>query len=243
MSALLLRRLRIWVAFLSVVTVIIMAAFYGYLAHLYSEANQEFRLGWQDWVSIVGSVIFFFSYIYALRGKPRVHRYARAFLLFVVCVLVLYVNLKSIAQEVKFASLQYPYKAFYCSSDEPTCFLFWTYDFLTVITGFFILFELALTLKVGPLEPGSQQLYGRHGYETGANVVVVSPEQPPHGGYVPQPLYYPQQNQYAYPQMAGVSGAATMPAHKVEEPSPMVQQQQPYYGYQQPSGYQQPQVS
>ncbi|KAF8929478.1 hypothetical protein BGZ58_008916 [Dissophora ornata] len=242
MSTNALRRLRIWLIILSTLMVITMAVFYGYWSHLYIALNYSVPMAPEDWCNIVLSVLIFFSYIYALKGKPYLHKVLRAFFMLFLSVFILYISIRSIVGAVQY----YPTgSAFTCDPSYPPCYIYWAFTFICVITGFFAILELAVTLKTGPLQPGSQQTYGRYGYGTEANIVVVSPDQAQPGVYPqyqqqqpgmvsPQPFYYPQQQQQ--PLMTGATSASDG-AQKID----LQPQQQQYYQPQPQQQYYQPQ--
>ncbi|KAI8602893.1 hypothetical protein EDD21DRAFT_403300 [Dissophora ornata] len=172
----------------------------------------------------------------------RSKRVLRAFFMLFLSVFILYISIRSIVGAVQY----YPTgSAFTCDPSYPPCYIYWAFTFICVITGFFAILELAVTLKTGPLQPGSQQTYGRYGYGTEANIVVVSPDQAQPGVYPqyqqqqpgmvsPQPFYYPQQQQQ--PLMTGATSASDG-AQKID----LQPQQQQYYQPQPQQQYYQPQ--
>ncbi|KAF9273114.1 hypothetical protein BGZ68_001779 [Mortierella alpina] len=212
-----LRRLRIWLIFLS--TVILFTVATEYILAVDYRRYSGVHLHWQDWTIIITTVIFFVAYVYSLKGKPFVNKFLRAFLLFVCAVLVLYLNLGVIAREARYLSGRF-------GCDSVLCVFYWLNAFLSTFFGFFALFEIALTLKTGPLQIQNQ--YGRYGYGDQANVLIVSPDHP-EGYYLgaqqhpamashQQPLQHPQhQLIYATP--------APAPENKSEAEELQIQRQ------------------
>ncbi|GJJ71990.1 hypothetical protein EMPS_04347 [Entomortierella parvispora] len=182
------RQWRIAVALVASISAILMAATYIRLRILY---GQDLDLYWGDYSEIIVSAIFFFTTLYAAFGKPLgIHRFLRAFLLFALAVLILYVNLKSIHYEVQYAS-ESGTPAFECGTST-YCKLSWSSVFLSIITGFLVIFDVAFTLMVGSLESAA------------AAPAIVEVVQPSAGYYPPQPYYVsqpdPMQQQQYYQQ-------------------------------------------
>ncbi|KAF9099829.1 hypothetical protein BGX23_011429 [Mortierella sp. AD031] len=223
MSAIALRRMRIWLLFLTLVTVIIVTAQYAYAYD--SRKNSYYlpplALVWQDWGEIIAVVILFLSYIYAFKGPHKLHKYLRALLMLIPAVLILYINLDFLAKYLRNTSTRTGLR-FQCN--EPDCYLTWTLVFLSIVLGFFVLIEVGMTLAWGPMVKPHQ--YGMHGYAQDANVIIVSPDQPqPQAFYPlhqyqqqlqqnqsvalnPNPLYQPQQQ---YPGQQGFAQTVPVP--------------------------------
>ncbi|KAF9124668.1 hypothetical protein BGW39_007977 [Mortierella sp. 14UC] len=118
---------------------------------------------------------------------------------------------------------------FECSGEtSPDCYLGNTQFWFSLITGFFVLFEIGMTVAWGPLERPLQ--YGGTGYVEEANDVFVSPDRTQ--SYYPQMQQQQQQQQQQgfYPQQPILLQS---PSHKIDQ---SVTPQQPY-----PQLYQQPQ--
>ncbi|CAO3574671.1 unnamed protein product [Mortierella alpina] len=184
MSMIVLRRLRLWLAFLITVLVVIVVAEYSLWAH------QGFgRIPLMSWIIIISDAIFFSAYTYSLKGKPLVNKFA-------------------------------------------LCYLMWADAFLNAIFGFFALFEIALTLKLGPLQP-TTPIYGQHGqHGHQKNIVIVSPDQPQGynpGAYQPsaelphqQNYQYPHYPQYPqYPQCSQYPQHPLYPQHQFSQAAPV----------------------
>lgn len=75
-----------------------------------------------------------------------------------------------------------------CEITDAYCCLIYTIVFMNTVFGFLTLFEIALTLKTGPLQPETQT-YGLHGYGDQATVVIEGPDQLQ--GYYPGALQQP----------------------------------------------------
>ncbi|KAK3839541.1 MAG: hypothetical protein JOS17DRAFT_190250 [Linnemannia elongata] len=233
-----LRRMRGWVLFLVTFNFLFTIGWYSYLRYLGPST-----LLWGDWVLILSAIIYLVSYIYSLRSSPRTgkgYKYLRAFLLLIPTVLILYLRLHYIALINELYSNS-TYTPFQCRDiSSYMCYLRNTVFFWSLITAFFVLFEIGMTLAWGPLEAPHQFGSANGGYSHDANVVMVSP----------QP-YYPQQQQY-YPNMAQqpVMLNQQNPSYKidnVQQPYPLLyqqplqQQQQQQHPYQPqpaiPGGY------
>ncbi|GJJ71988.1 hypothetical protein EMPS_04345 [Entomortierella parvispora] len=110
-------------------------------------AAGQMELRWADYTQIIVNVIFFLVTCHGAFGKSwGVPRFLRAFLLFALAVLLLYVNLESVH-----LAIQFPVLGFGCDSNA-FCELFWANVFASIINGFFVIFDVILTLIVGPLE-------------------------------------------------------------------------------------------
>ncbi|KAG0003653.1 hypothetical protein BGZ80_002025 [Entomortierella chlamydospora] len=179
-----LRRFRIGIVIISLLTVVLMAAYYG----SYTASNTDPNLDWRDWDNIILSIIIFFSYIYAVKGKPYLNKFIRAFLVLAASALFLYVNVGYLIDAINGSSGHNGQSGFRCETGNTTCYIFWAYTFMCIITSVLLIVDLFWTLRLGPLKPKSSQ-YGRYGYGEQANVTTVSPYQPQQGAYYQmQPL-------------------------------------------------------
>ncbi|KAG0057221.1 hypothetical protein BGZ83_000634 [Gryganskiella cystojenkinii] len=79
------------------------------------------------------------------------------------------------------ANTTYPSDILIYDKTSPSilCLLQWISVFLAIIMAPFIVVEVLLALRSGPLNVSStQKRYGRNGYQGEANVVIVSPDKP-----------------------------------------------------------------
>jgi hypothetical protein len=194
-----LRRMRGCVLFLVTFNFLLTIGWYSYIGYNLVQDKKAglktFDLLWGDWVIISSAIIFFITYIYSFRSSPRDgkgYKFLRSFLLLVPTVLVLYIRLHYVDLIVK----AYPGGAsrqilLLCPSFS-ICYLKNTMFWWGVITAFFILFEIGMTLAWGPMEAPPHQFGGTlGGYSQDPNVAMVSPQS-----------YYPQQQQPYYPHVA-----------------------------------------
>ncbi|KAF9099815.1 hypothetical protein BGX23_011415 [Mortierella sp. AD031] len=152
------RRVRMAVLAFAVINLIIMIAFYSFQAYLnnnsdkYQDEPRIPNLVWQDYVEIVCSVLFVGVYLYALIGFRFVPKTARVVLLLIPTVLILYVSINAMVDAAEKDG-----GAFKCGAraggGNRWCALNWTNKFLSALLGFFVLFELGLTMVWGPMEP------------------------------------------------------------------------------------------
>ncbi|GJJ71987.1 hypothetical protein EMPS_04344 [Entomortierella parvispora] len=181
---------RIAVAFIATLNFIAMVTYYGRWASYSSGLGLIApTLSWRDWIVTVISVVFFISYCYSVSGKRSLlHRFIRAFFLFALSVLLLYVNLVAIRFALQLQQNIPDDIAFSCHGFL-VCILSWVFAFMSIILGFIVIFDVGITLKLGPCEPKS----ATSGLQQNqASVVVVQPQQ---GYYQPQQYYTPQPDQ------------------------------------------------
>ncbi|KAF8930692.1 hypothetical protein BGZ47_000444 [Haplosporangium gracile] len=245
MGYIVLRRMRGLVLFLVTFNFLFTIGWYSYTAYLIEHNQTRWPhdgILWGDWVIIISAVIFFCTYIYSLKSSPRAgrgYKFARTFLLLIPIILVLYLRLDYVALVLRLLDDR-DLSPFVCSYiPDYDCFLRNTVFWWSLITAFFILFEIGMTLAWGPME-APHQFGGALGeYSQDANVAMVSPQ-----------LNYLQQQQY-YPHMAQQSVSLNQQylGHKidngVQQPYPILYQQplqqQQHHPYQpqstSPGGY------
>ncbi|KAG0300198.1 hypothetical protein BGZ97_003342 [Linnemannia gamsii] len=125
---------------------------------------------WQEWANIVTAGILFITFIVALVSPYNLPKYLRAFLVALPMGLSLYVNIDYVVFVMGFISVRSPLR---CLSTNVACYLTWSSRFMAIITGAFVLFEIVLTLRWGPLRPKKDVVeYGQ------AVAVAVQPSQP-----------------------------------------------------------------
>ncbi|CAO3574650.1 unnamed protein product [Mortierella alpina] len=183
MSMIVLIGLRIWLACLAASIFILIVVEYSLWAY------QGFGIvPLTNRILMLCDVILFSAYTYSLKGKPLVNKFVRAFLLLACTVFILYFCLETIVQEAGGST------PFACN-EYALCYLSWIDTFLKTILCFCALFEIALTLKIGPLQPT------RPTWGTQANVVIVSPDQPQgdYPGALQQPAMVSHKQSQPYP--------------------------------------------
>lgn len=74
MSMLALRRLRICIFLLAASILIVVVAMYSRVLNEGGLLTYQV-LRWRDWVIISTAFIWFFTYFYALKGKPFLHKF------------------------------------------------------------------------------------------------------------------------------------------------------------------------
>ncbi|KAF9908079.1 hypothetical protein EC991_010207 [Linnemannia zychae] len=99
---------------------------------------------------------------------------------------------------------------------------------------------VGMTLAWGPMEK-THQYGGAHGYAQGANVIVISPDQPQQ--YPQQQTYYPQQQQAPIPVQQQPQFYQYQQPVALDPNTPYQQQQQLAQFYQQQQQYQYPAAS
>lgn len=179
------RRVRIALLILAIINFILMVALYSFQAYLsnnpskYPDEPRIPSLLWQDYIIIIFSVLFVFVYCYALMGYRFIHKAARMVLLLVPAVLLIYA---SIFLMVQATDKDGNGSAFKCGGRDgggkTWCSLNWTNKFISALLGFFVLFEIGLTMVWGPMEPqrdylpqyndGRQQPVVHDGGQTGS---------------------------------------------------------------------------
>ncbi|KAK5827796.1 hypothetical protein F5H01DRAFT_332260 [Linnemannia elongata] len=220
-----LRRMRGWVLFLVTFNFLFTIGWYSYLLYL-SQLNgrygPDYSLLWGDWVLITSAIIYLFSYIYSLRSSPRTgkgYKYMRAFLLLIPTVLILYLRLHFVAlvNELQGSSAHSPFDC--AALEDVTCYLSNTVFFWSLITAFFVIFEIGMTLAWGPLEAPNQFGGINGGYSQDANVVMVNPQQ----YYLQQQQNYP--NMVQQPVLLNQQNPSYKIDNNVQQPYPVLYQQ------------------
>ncbi|KAF9099837.1 hypothetical protein BGX23_011437 [Mortierella sp. AD031] len=156
--------LRVWLAFVALVNLSIVIAFHAWFTPHLNKTRRElddsgpflYKYDWVDYTVINTSVLLFLSYLYSICGKPRIHKYARAFLMLLSACLLLGVQLRQVDLIMitirAFAPRDYDHNPFSCSGTvDSTCALYQSYTFFPIVTGFFSVIEVPVTLFRGPL--------------------------------------------------------------------------------------------
>ncbi|KAK3813261.1 MAG: hypothetical protein J3Q66DRAFT_347773 [Benniella sp.] len=159
-----LRRFRIWMVVLSSVSVDLRGVYYGMAVtnppfeykqeqQQQREQGEPYRLLWQDWSLIVINVLIYIVYVYSLRGQTRIkNKYLRAGLMSLLALLLIALSIDLILVLLR----QLPNrgaKTFECHVGDPVCYLRWSSIFVDMIKACFVMVEVALTWRMGPLEP------------------------------------------------------------------------------------------
>jgi hypothetical protein len=208
-----LRKLRYWNLFVATLDFIAMLVF----TILYSIKGIGRTFFLRGYVCFIISGLLFVSYIYSIKGEPRIHKYLRAFLMLFLALFELGINLQVIADNVKLAP---PGLRFKCGTYD-VCYASNAFLFISVILGFFVILEVGWTLKVGSLQPKN--------YRAQENVIIVSPLHPAEGYQYP-----PHQQQQIYGQKIDNTTQAPIELQQTSQPyvqQPLVPQpytQQPY---------------
>ncbi|KAG0305254.1 hypothetical protein BGZ97_001176, partial [Linnemannia gamsii] len=166
--------------------------FQAYLSNNPSKYLNEPRIPsllWQDYILIILSVLFVFVYYYSLNGFWFMHKTARAVLLFVLAVLLIYASIFSMVQATDKDGNG---SAFKCGGrgggGRTWCSLNWTNKFIAALLGFFALYEIGLTMVWGPMElqrdylpqhnDGHDQPIVHDGGQTGSTHAMIEQAQP-----------------------------------------------------------------
>lgn len=167
-----------------------MVALYSFQAYLSNNPSKYLdepripSLLWQDYILIISSVLFVFVYYYALMGYRFMHKTARMVLLLVPAVLLIYASIFSMVQAT---DKDGDGSAFKCGGrdrgGQTWCKLNWTNKFISALLGFFVLYEIGLTMVWGPMEPqrdylpqyndGYQQPVVHDGGQTGSPHAMI----------------------------------------------------------------------
>ncbi|KAK3839528.1 MAG: hypothetical protein JOS17DRAFT_190091, partial [Linnemannia elongata] len=160
--------LRFWMAFVTLVNLSIVIAYHGYLIRLINmnaEGEGRYEYYWGNYAVIIASVILFPAYLYSILGKkPLVsNKYIRAVLMLLPALFLIGVQLHQVDVRIKrvkefneFLGEEFSkIEPFSCASsdgsEDPNCVLVQSYTFIPVVTGFFVIIEVAVTLFRGPL--------------------------------------------------------------------------------------------
>ncbi|KAK3839526.1 MAG: hypothetical protein JOS17DRAFT_729372 [Linnemannia elongata] len=159
--------LRFWMAFVTLVNLGIVIAYYSYLTHLINtdpEGDARYEYLWGDYAVIIASVILFPAYLYSIFVKRSLvsNKYARAALMHFPALFMIGVQLREVDLVMQSYNRlhegvpsEYRLSPFSCSNHggrvEPSCALVMSYIFVPVVTGFFVIIEVAFTLFRGPL--------------------------------------------------------------------------------------------
>ncbi|KAF9359781.1 hypothetical protein BGX26_011440 [Mortierella sp. AD094] len=184
------RVMRLWVFLLTLLTGLSVIVYYILYSHLNLFQLAYGRLVWQDIATMILSLANFITYSYALCGKPGTKPDLRAFLIFFLAILYLYLPFRAFGLTNLHWDQSFPVNGgdspdaprklnvdnHTCQPAIPACVMYFVTAWFMLFTGLSMILEIILTLKVGPMR--SQGQYGRDGYKNEANVIVVSPEAP-----------------------------------------------------------------
>jgi hypothetical protein len=117
------------------------------------EQGEPYRLLWQDWSLIAINVLIYIAYVYSLRGPTRIkNKYLRAGLMSLLALLLIGLSIDLILVLLR----QIPNreaKTFECHVGDPVCYMRWSSIFVDMIKACFVMVEVALTWRIGPLKP------------------------------------------------------------------------------------------
>ncbi|KAF8928646.1 hypothetical protein BGZ47_001492, partial [Haplosporangium gracile] len=154
--------LRSWMAFVALVNLSIIIAFYGWLIPTVNKAAEEtedayrYEFYWGDYALIISSVLLLPAYLYSIWGKKSLvsNKYTRAVLMLLPALFLIGVQLRQIDLTIKFIKMSNARKPelfrnepFSCANSDgsiaATCGLVQSQLFVPVIVGFFALIEVA----------------------------------------------------------------------------------------------------
>ncbi|KAG0270046.1 hypothetical protein BGZ95_001822 [Linnemannia exigua] len=191
------RRVRIALFLFASINLILTIALYSFQAYLsinpdkYINEPRMHHLLWQDYIEILCSILFVAVYCYALNGLRFMHKTARVVLLVVPAVLLIYVSIFSMVQAT---DKDGGGTAFKCGGrgrggGRHWCGLNWANKFVSAFLGFFVLYEIVLTMVWGPMEPrrdylphhndNHQQPIVHDGGQTGSTHAMIQHSQHP----------------------------------------------------------------
>ncbi|KAG0372386.1 hypothetical protein BGX24_000316 [Mortierella sp. AD032] len=162
------------VAFVTLINLSVTISFFSYyaamieLGRMQGVQDEDFvtGLGWRDICSIITAVILFGIYTYSVwaRNKltsPIQNKFLRAILILIPTGLLLYIKcgdinsvriMQNAMNESRYDGI--PERSlFVCDKDAPYCFLLFSHIFLAVITGLFVLVEIAMSFFMSSPRP------------------------------------------------------------------------------------------
>ncbi|KAG0252943.1 hypothetical protein BGZ95_006482 [Linnemannia exigua] len=144
--------MRIWVAFVTFISLAITIASYVnatlVINKLREEHNINVTLDWRHHCSIITSVILFGIYAYSVWTRNKVtsiiqNKFLRAILVLIPAVILLYVDISTIVYARP--------EAFTCShKNGPTCHLWISSIYLSLIASLFVLAEVLMSVFMTP---------------------------------------------------------------------------------------------
>ncbi|KAK3848533.1 MAG: hypothetical protein J3R72DRAFT_429194 [Linnemannia gamsii] len=189
------RRVRIAVLLFASINLILTVALYSFQAYLsnnpdkYTNEPRIPHLLWQDYIEILCSILFVVVYYYALNGFRFMPKTARVVLLVVPAVLLIYVGIFSMVQATDKDGGGSVFKCGGRGDGRHWCGLNWANKFVSVLLGFFVLYEIGLTMVWGPMEPrrdylphyndNHQQPIVHDGGQTGSTYAMIQHSQHP----------------------------------------------------------------
>lgn len=177
MAATPLKGMRIWVAFITFVSLAVTVGYYSFIDFHYRKAMREenldelvwasFALVWQDYVLVITSVLLFLIYISSLFVNRRLvpSKFLRAFLILIPTAFFLYVHANNITIMVRLQNKfndarreSYMREDFYfedhnwlvCQSFDTLYYLDNSRLLLGIITGLFVIVEVVMAFVMSP---------------------------------------------------------------------------------------------
>ncbi|KAF9125523.1 hypothetical protein BGW39_007323 [Mortierella sp. 14UC] len=156
-------RLRVWMAFITLVNFCIGIAFYAWLVARSNKYNTKagedvYKYKWTDVAMLIASLALFLAYLCSIWSKPRLHKFVRAALMLLPALFLLGVQLRQIQLRIELINTinkrlpsQYgSLKPFSCDgSTDASCGILQSWTFIPVIVGFFVVIEVFVTLFSG----------------------------------------------------------------------------------------------
>ncbi|KAG0274748.1 hypothetical protein BGZ96_004112 [Linnemannia gamsii] len=170
--------LRLWLVFICLANLVIVSTFYGWYVGVMINEQQEY-LGesryvyqWRDYGMIIPSVLLFIAYVYSIWGKKPLisNKYARAVLMLIPGLVLLGISLRQIQFQITAAKFLnenrelrevQDFDPFSCAGwadSTKFCIIMQLYFFVPIITGFFVIIEVFVTLFRGPLHPAKSAI-------------------------------------------------------------------------------------
>ncbi|KAK3831928.1 MAG: hypothetical protein J3R72DRAFT_454484 [Linnemannia gamsii] len=177
--------MRIWVAFVTFISLSVTISYYGYVASQISYAREQggwegyyTSLRWGDICSIITAVILFGIYAYSACTRNKVtsliqNKFLRAILILIPTGLLLYLNchvinglifIQNTVNESTKNSFEDSYdesfklNMFVCDKEIPLCFLMLSHIFLAVITGVFVCVEVVMSFFLSSPRPSPKSV-------------------------------------------------------------------------------------
>ncbi|KAG0284987.1 hypothetical protein BGZ96_010709 [Linnemannia gamsii] len=168
--------LRLWLTFVCLVNLVTIGTFYGWYVGLVNEqqssiGHPRYVYEWDNYGMIISSVLIFIAYLYSIWGKKTLtsNKYARAVLMLIPGLILLGISLHQVRLQIKKAKFVNDHRvtdegnfnpfscAGYGGDLTEMCVVIQCYIFVPIITGFFVIIEVFVTLFRGPLHPAKNE--------------------------------------------------------------------------------------
>ncbi|KAG0366022.1 hypothetical protein BGX24_003867 [Mortierella sp. AD032] len=145
-------------------------SFFSYYAvQMESRRKQDVRrrdfdpsLGWKNISSIIIAVMLFGIFAYSAFTRNKVasliqNKFLRSILILIPTGLLLYINCEAI-NSISILQNHTTVNLFVCDKENHYCFLYYSHIFLAVITGVFVIVEVAMSFFMSPPRPSPKSV-------------------------------------------------------------------------------------